>query len=325
MRRAPPLLLLLAVVQLAACATTPAAREPERLVFWRVARADGAGGTAHVLGSMHLAKQTLALDPAIERALDESEAIALEVAPEDLAPQAVLELVVALGQLPPDRSLAELVSADTLRRLQKRVARSDVPFATWQRWEPWLVTLMLANDQLAEAGFRAEAGIEPQVGARAATQQKPTRGLETAREQIERFDGLPLATQELLLRDALKKSKRRSEDTLESAWRRGDLDALAREIFASPKGVHAAAFFEAVYFARNRSFAEDIAQLIEAGGRWFVAIGAGHMVGEEGIPQLLAARGYRVERVPKTPSPGAAAAANAGATDAPHTEQGPPP
>jgi len=302
-RRALSLLLLGISAQLAACATTPRAREPELLVFWRISRADNAGGSAHLLGSMHVARQALALDPAIEAALAEADAIAFEVAPAELAPKAMLELVVSLGQLPAGQSLAQLVSADTMRRLEKRVASSKVPLAIWAQWEPWLVTMMLANDQLAAAGFSAEAGVEPQLGARAAHAQKPTRGLETAREQIERFDTLPLATQELLLRDALAGKKWwRSNDTLESAWQRGDLESLARQIFASPRGEGAAAFFEAIYFARNRDFAEDVARLIDAGGRWFVALGTGHMVGDEGIPQLLAARGYRVERVPKTPS-----------------------
>lgn len=316
-RRALSLLLLGLAAQLAACATTPRVREPELLVFWRISRADGSGGSAHLLGSMHVAKRALALDPAIETALAEADAIALEVAPAELAQKAMLDLVISLGRLPPGQSLAQLVSGNTIKRLEKRVASSEVPLSVWTQWEPWLVAMMLANDQLTTEGFSAEAGVEPQVGARAAEAQKPTRGLETAREQIERFDSLPVATQELLLRDALIRGKhRREKDTLESAWSRGDLEALARQIFASPRGKAAAAFFEAIYFARNRDFAEDIARLIDAGGRWFVAIGAGHMVGDEGIPQLLAARGYRVERVPKTLVSTAAVDAEA----SPHSE-----
>ena len=312
-RRALPFLVPLFGALLVACATSPTPRAPEQLVFWRVSRADGAGGSAHLLGTMHLARSTLALDPAIERALGDADQIALEVAPAELARGDLLEHVLALGQLPPEQSLAQLVSRRTLRKLERRVADGSVPFSTWLRWEPWLVSLMLANEQLASAGFKAEAGLEPQLGERAAAQRKPTRGLETAREQLERFDTLPLATQELLLRDTLDSSGRR-EDSLESAWRRGDLGALARAVFESPKGKHAAPFFEAIYFARNRDFAGDIAGLIEAGGRWFVALGAGHMVGAQGIPQLLAARGYRVERVAKTPP--AAAPTNPPATPA---------
>lgn len=306
-QRALSLLLVLLAAPLLACATLAPAQAPEQLVFWRIARADGAGGSAHLLGSMHVAREALTLDPAVERALAEADEIALEVAPEELESKDLLALVLSLGELPEGESLAQLLGRRTLRRLERRVESSGVPFAAWLRWEPWLVTLMLANDQLATAGFRAEAGVEPLLGARAEAQSKPVRGLETAREQIERFDGLPLATQELLLRDALRGgSSRRSEDEIETAWRRGDLNALAREIFATPTGRHAAAFFESIYFDRNRDFAEDIARLVDRGGRWFVALGAGHVVGTQGIPALLAARGYLVERIAKTESPAAA-------------------
>ena len=301
-RRSFLLLVSALALSVSACATTPPPRETGLLVFWRITRADGAGGSAHLLGSMHVAKQALALDPAIEHALQSSDEVALEVAPDELKPDALIELMLSLGRLPAGQSLAQLVSADTLKRVEKRVAGDEVPLSIWLRWEPWVVTLLIANDQLASEGFSRESGVEPLVSAGAASAQKPLRGLETMREQVARFDSLPLATQELLLRDALIGGRRASSvDTLEAAWRGGDLATLAREVFASPRGEAAAPYFEAIYFARNRSFADAIANLVDAGGRWFVAIGAGHMVDEQAIPQLLEARGYHVERVPKTP------------------------
>ena len=289
-------------LSLAACATAPRPQETGLLPFWRITRADGTGGSAHLLGSMHVAKRALALDSAIERALGEADEVVLEVAPDELKPGALIELMISLGRLPAGQSLAQLVGADTLRRLEKRVAGDDMPLSTWLQWEPWVVTLLLANDQLASEGFSRESGVEPLVSASAASAQKPMRGLETMREQVERFDSLPLATQELLLRDALIGDRHEaSVDTLEAAWRVGDLALLAREVFASPRGPDAASYFEAIYFARNRGFADAIAKLVDAGGRWFVAVGAGHVVGEQAIPQLLEARGYHAERVPKTP------------------------
>ena len=47
--------------------------------------------------------------------------------------------------------------------------------------------------------------------------------------------------------------------------------------------------------------ARRIAELIDQGGEWFVVIGAAHMVGAEGIPALLADRGYIVRQIEKTP------------------------
>ena len=296
------LTLLLAVASLAACASPPAPPlDTGMLVFWRIERADGTGGSAHLLGTMHLAKEALALDPAIEAARAAADEIVLEVAPAELTPHAVISVIAERGRAPAGKTFRDFVSAETARAVDSALRERKLPIAEWEAFEPWVVTFMLTSDQLASEGFSQEAGVEHALIASAATASKPTRGLETVREQLERLDALPLATQELLLRDAATGGERvGSVDLLASAWQRGDLEALAREVFASPSGPGAAEFFEAIYFARNRAFADEIAALVDGGGRWFVAIGAGHMVGEQGIPQLLAARGYRVERIAKT-------------------------
>jgi uncharacterized protein YbaP (TraB family) len=62
-------------------------------------------------------------------------------------------------------------------------------------------------------------------------------------------------------------------------------------------------YFEGMYFRRNREMALQIGAFVDTGGRWFVAIGAAHMVGARGVPSLLSEWGYRVERIPKTPHP----------------------
>jgi uncharacterized protein YbaP (TraB family) len=290
------------LLALTACATPPRPRETGQLVFWRIARSDGAGGIAHLLGSLHVAKGELALDPAIAAARDAADEIVLEVAPEELGSPLVAALILERGRLPEGQTFRELVAPDTFAAVERRFAKRGLALETWLPWEPWVVSLVLANDQLEREGFTREAGVERALAAGAAAAHKPTRGLETTREQIERLDALPLATQELLLRDAVLGEKRASPvDTLEAAWRRGDLRVLAREIFATPTGPAASAYFEAVYFARNHAFADDIAKLVDKGGRWFVAIGTGHVVGDQAIPQLLAERGYRVERIAKTP------------------------
>ena len=294
-------LFALALLALSACATTPRPRETGELVFWRIARADGAGGSAHLLGTLHIGKEEHALDPAIASALDAADELVLEVAPEELGSPLVTNLIIELGQLPRGQTFRELIAPEVFAAVEQRLRERKIPLDRWLGWEPWVVTLALASDLLESEGFSREVGVERSLAADAIAAQKPARGLETTAEQIARFDAMPLATQELLLRDAVFPTKSEPIDTLALAWERGDLAALARAIFASPTGPHAPPYFEAIYHERNRDFAADIAQLVDAGGHWFVALGAGHMVGETAIPQLLAARGYRVERIPKTP------------------------
>ena len=85
------------------------------------------------------------------------------------------------------------------------------------------------------------------------------------------------------------------------AWRKGDADRLEAEIFSDlADDPSLEPYFENLYFRRNREMALQIGLLVDEGGRWFVAVGAAHMVGASGLPSLLSASGYEVERVPKT-------------------------
>ena len=87
------------------------------------------------------------------------------------------------------------------------------------------------------------------------------------------------------------------------AWRKGDDARLEQEVFGElARDPSLAPYYELFYFDRNDRMAQSIAERVDAGGRWFVAVGAGHVVGARGIPSLLSQHGYRVRRViPKTP------------------------
>src|SRR5690606_30059933 len=88
-------------------------------------------------------------------------------------------------------------------------------------------------------------------------------------------------------------------ERLLSAWERGD-EALLLELLLGGRDDPAlAAFHEQVFVARNHRMAERLAALVEDGRSRFAVLGTGHLIGPDHVPQLLAARGFSVRRVPE--------------------------
>jgi hypothetical protein len=296
------LLLPAATVLGLACATPPAPVETGQLFLWEVARPDGGGGVAHVLGSFHLSEEELRFDPAVDRALDAADTLVLEIAPEQMDPVGLASLSMEKGLFTDGRTLDQVVSPETWRLLEERAGAYGLPLASVRRMEPWFVLLTLQNIALQREGYAIEHGVESQLAEDAEEDGKPTQGLETPEEQLAVFDALPLDLQERQLRDFLEQEGGEGDlSLLLELWRKGDDARLEQELFGElARDPSLAPYFEQFYFDRNARMARGIAERVDAGGRWFVAVGAGHVVGARGIPSLLAAGGYRVRRVPKT-------------------------
>jgi uncharacterized protein len=293
----------------AGCASVPPGPvETGQLFLWEVERPDGTGGVAHVLGSVHMAEDPLAFDPAVDRALAEAEALVLEVDPQQLDPAEMDRLTVERGHFSDGRTLDELLDAEAWAALEERTRALGLEVESFRPMEPWLALLTLQVSTLQSAGFDAGQGVEMTLARAAEESGKPMLGLETAAEQLDAFDALPLDVQARMLRDFLRDggddagaSGAETVSLLIDAWHKGDAARIEAEVFAELQhDPSMRPYFERFYFERNRDMARDIAELVDGGGRWFVAVGAAHVVGVQGIPTLLSERGYAVRRVPKT-------------------------
>jgi uncharacterized protein YbaP (TraB family) len=278
--------------------------ETGQLFLWEVARSDGSGGRAHVMGSVHLSDDEIAFDPAVEQALSSAQTLVLEVAPEELDPALMSELTAKAGFFEDGRTLEGVLSPETWQLLKERLERDRLALDLFVEMEPWLVGITLQLVALEMRGFDPDRGVDMALARSAEAAGKSIVGLETAAAQIAALDTLPIATQELMLRSVLEHDGDGDEGMplLLDAWRKGDATRIEAEVFAGlDEHPDLVPFFEAIYFERNRRMASGIARIVDGGGQIFVAVGAAHVVGERGVPALLAARGYAVRRLPKTP------------------------
>jgi len=279
---------------------TPApvpANLPATPLLWRATDAARGTGAIYLFGSVHVGRpDSLALGPAIRRAYESAEELVVEIDLSTLTPSEMVARAFEYVMLPPGETLRDRISPATFAALEERLRESQLSIEAVERLKPWAVTTMLAMAQFSEAGLEEEYGVDRYFIARAAG-ERPIRGLETLESQWKVFDSLAPEVQEMMLADTLA---RMDEDAgaLIDAWVRGDEAALTRILFEPLEmAPQYAPFYEAVFFARNESMTDKLVSLSGDGKDRFVVLGTGHMLGPRGIPALLAARGFRVERV----------------------------
>jgi len=302
---ATPLAILAAAIALA-CATGGApdhgARETGRLFFWKVESPSRADGSAHLLGSVHFGRPDFRFDPAIQEAFRGSDALVMELDPDDVTPEKMSALLLEMGLLPEGETLPDTLSPEIYRALTDALEKSGYPISGLDPFKPWVAIIVLSGLAVQSDGLSKEQGVEAHFIARAGATMG-TIGLETPEAQMAVFDAMPLELQEEILRGLLGEGDalRDATDAILEAWLRGDSERLAElALVGSHDDEGARAFHQAMYLERNQNMAREIAELIDRGGEWFVVIGAAHMVGAGGIPALLADQGYIVRQIEKT-------------------------
>lgn len=279
MRRGHLWLAFAAALALASCAPAPVPATP---ALWEIT---GPGGErAWLFGTIHALPRPAAWrSPAIDAALDGADRIVVEVAAVD--PKVFAELARTPGQPPLSARLAPALRPALARDLKA----ANLEESAFAEVETWAAAMTLAQGKAKT--LDPANGIDRAVTALA--DGRPVVELEGTRGQLSIFDRLPEHEQRDLLA-AIVTDPGQSDSPAE-AWLRGDMAAIERDthrgLLADPE------LREALFTGRNRTWTERIAAMLSAGQKPFVAVGAAHMAGSEGLPALLTARGYAVRRV----------------------------
>ena len=265
---------------LAACGEAPV---PARPALWEVTGPNGQ--KAWLLGTIHALPRAAAWrSRTIDRALEQADRIVVEVAV--VNPATFAEMARTPGQPPLSSRLPPALRA----RLAQQLKAADLDENRFADQETWAAAMTLAQGN-AE-GLDPANGIDRAVIALAG--KRPVVEFEGTRGQLMIFDRLPEAEQRDLLA-AVVADPGQSSDSPTQAWLKGDMAAIEREthrgLLADPE------LREALFTERNKAWADKIIVMLNGGQKPFVAVGAAHMAGTEGLPALLAAGGLSVKRV----------------------------
>lgn len=280
--------ILIAVVLLGVilAATSQAAQAQ---MFWSVETPDGR--TNWLLGTIHTEDpRVLDFPPALHDALDRAERVALELVPD---PEMLSALNAAMV-LPRGERLSELLPAELHERVVGALDQYGLTPSAVDRLRPWAAAMTLALPPPETGLF-----MDMAVAFRASRAGADLHGLESLDEQLAFLTGLGRAAHiemlELAVEDAVR--DRALFDALVAAYLARDAErvrALAERELAAMGPEIEASFRDRGIVERNQRMIERVMPLLEQGGT-LLAVGALHLPGEQGLVELLRARGYTVE------------------------------
>ena len=80
------------------------------------------------------------------------------------------------------------------------------------------------------------------------------------------------------------------------AWRSGDAEGLS-ELFVEEMKVEAPALYDTLLLQRNLKWVPQIDSMLQDADTEFVLVGAAHLVGENGLLDLLSQKGYEINQL----------------------------
>ena len=263
-------------------------------VFWEIS---GRHNTVYLMGSVHvLHVDDHALPDISNAAYDDAEVLVEE-----------LDLYAAVGDilggdamtlqfLPQGQTLAGVLGPELNAKLLAAAKPLGLDTDFLARMQPWYVATMISALRLTRAGYSPEDGVDYQFAERAHRDNKPIIGLETAAEQLGFFAGMSMAEQRRFLAATLDDAEGPEElRQITTAWRQGDLNVL--EDLLKEGMDEAPELFQKIIVERNRNWIPSIEEMLaDEDQDYLVVTGALHMIGPQGLVQMLRDKGYRITR-----------------------------
>ncbi len=272
---------------------TPLLGQTGKNFLWKV---EGEGGSvAYLLGSLHvLTPEWYPLSATINKAFADSKTLVEEVDIDETNDPMVMMAALAKAMLTNGQTLDQIVAPEVYAEVKRRAEKAGLPLMAMQRMKPWLVAITLMAPTLQAAGFKPELGVDRHFYDRAKASGMDRRALETITYQLDRFDQLSPKLQEDLLKTTMEDldSEVAGVKEMAQAWSFGNVASMEKLTLAALQ--ESPELYKRLLLERNTNWVPHVEACLKEKAGCFIVVGAAHLVGPDGLPTLLAKKGYKV-------------------------------
>jgi uncharacterized protein YbaP (TraB family) len=267
-----------------------------KLFIWKVS------GTTHIylLGSVHLASQNLyPLDSMIENAFESADNLVVEVNTSNVSQESVSRFVMQYGAYPLGDGFKKNVSEDVYNQLENQFKEYSVNITQLDNFKPWVIYSVISQAIFEDLGYKSEYGIDNYFLDKAVNNGKNILELETTEYQLALMSSIPDEISLKMMQYDVGNPE--TDDYLQrllDAWVDGDAANMEAIVFeALYEEPELSPYYEIAYEQRNYQMVPKIEGFLAGNEVYFVVVGAGHLVGENGLINLLKNKGYVIEQL----------------------------
>jgi len=287
---------VLSILSLASCAQKndlPKASSNNTLL-WKIS-GNGLTKPSYLFGTIHmLCADDAVLSQNMKKAIGNADEVYLEV---DLDNMMEMLSVIPKMKMTGDTTLQDLLSKEDYQKVKNyfEERQSMLPFSMLETFKPILAASTLEQGDLP---CDAPAVMEQVIMEEAKSNNKTIKGLETMGYQAGMLDSIPYRyqAQQLLsyIENADKKDDTKEMTEMLKAYNEQDLAKLEAMLLQADAGI--ASFTDILLYNRNRNWVRKLKDLMKEKAL-VIAVGAGHLPGDQGVIQLLRKEGYTVDPI----------------------------
>lgn len=250
------------------------------------------GGTCHVLR-----ETDFPLPPEFDRAYRASAIVVFETDLGKLEEPSTQQKMLAKSMYTDGSTIDQHLSAPAFAELSEYCKANGIPLEALRQFKPSLLMITLTFMELLKQGV-SQQGVDRVFYDLAKKDGKTVRGLETVDQQIDYVVSMGDGNEDEFVTYAIRDMETLKEKygSLVDAWRRGDTKKL-EEIMVAELKARWPELYKKLITDRNRNWLSTIDGYRKTPQTEFVLVGAGHLVGPDGIIAALKKKGYTVEKL----------------------------
>ncbi|MEP2750821.1 MAG: TraB/GumN family protein [Parasphingorhabdus sp.] len=251
--------------------------------------------TIYLFGTVHILKPGLTwFDEAVKDAFDASDELVIEMIEPD--PAEMMKIVNDLAIDKTGVSLRDKLKPEDRTKYEAAMTSLNIPVNAFDPLDPWFASVSMSLVPLMQGGYDTNSGVEDALNSHAKARNMKIVGLETPRQQLGFFDNLPEDVQIRFLNfnvDSIGEMADGMENMV-AHWANANISALAELMNA---GLEEKILYETLLSNRNANWAVWVDERMKQPGTVFLAVGAGHLAGDDSLQEMLKKRDLIVKRI----------------------------